>query len=123
MNILLVAQAYVSSAASAGSLRRERLKKRTPERPMNVLMVTPHLPPHQAANALLPHLLVKACARGHGVRYLHVRAAHAREGVVCAPPARARAAIPQLLEATEDLVARAGAAARQRRGARTPAPG
>ena len=27
---------------------------------MNILMVTPHLPPHQAANALLPHLL------GHG---------------------------------------------------------
>lgn len=34
-------------------------------------MVTPHLPPHQAANALLPHLLGGAlAARGHGVRYL-----------------------------------------------------
>jgi glycosyltransferase involved in cell wall biosynthesis len=38
---------------------------------MNVLMVTPHLPPHQAANALLPHLLGRAlAAEGHGVRYL-----------------------------------------------------
>jgi glycosyltransferase involved in cell wall biosynthesis len=34
-------------------------------------MVSPHLPPHQAANALLPHLLGGALAeRGHGVRYL-----------------------------------------------------
>lgn len=38
---------------------------------MNVLMVTPHLPPHQAANALLPHLLGRALEeRGHGVRFL-----------------------------------------------------
>jgi hypothetical protein len=35
---------------------------------MNVLMVTPHLPPHQAANALLPHLLGQALGRrGHAV--------------------------------------------------------
>ncbi len=34
-------------------------------------MVTPHLPPHQAANALLPHLLGEALeARGHRARYL-----------------------------------------------------
>lgn len=34
-------------------------------------MVTPHLPPHQAANALLPHLLGEALsARGHEVRFL-----------------------------------------------------
>lgn len=34
-------------------------------------MVTPHLPPHQAANALLPHLLGEALqGRGHGVRFL-----------------------------------------------------
>jgi glycosyltransferase involved in cell wall biosynthesis len=34
-------------------------------------MVTPHLPPHQAANALLPRLLGEALgARGHAVRYL-----------------------------------------------------
>ena len=38
---------------------------------MNVLMVTPHLPPHQAANALRPHLLGRALSgEGHGVRYL-----------------------------------------------------
>ena len=38
---------------------------------MNVLMVTPHLPPHQAANALLPHLLGQALdRRGHGVEFL-----------------------------------------------------
>jgi glycosyltransferase involved in cell wall biosynthesis len=38
---------------------------------VKVLMVTPHLPPHQAANALLPHLLGGALeARGHAVRYL-----------------------------------------------------
>jgi glycosyltransferase involved in cell wall biosynthesis len=38
---------------------------------MNVLMVTPHLPPHQAANALLPHLLGLGLRReGHAVRFL-----------------------------------------------------
>jgi glycosyltransferase involved in cell wall biosynthesis len=38
---------------------------------VKVLMVSPHLPPHQAANALLPHLLGQALAeRGHRVRYL-----------------------------------------------------
>jgi glycosyltransferase involved in cell wall biosynthesis len=38
---------------------------------MNVLMVTPHLPPHQAANALLPAQLGQALqARGHDVRFL-----------------------------------------------------
>jgi glycosyltransferase involved in cell wall biosynthesis len=38
---------------------------------VNVLMVTPHLPPHQAANALLPHLLGQGLAqRGHSVQYL-----------------------------------------------------
>jgi glycosyltransferase involved in cell wall biosynthesis len=34
-------------------------------------MVTPHLPPHQAANALLPHLLGAALEQlGHSVRFL-----------------------------------------------------
>jgi glycosyltransferase involved in cell wall biosynthesis len=34
-------------------------------------MVTPHLPPHQAANALLPHLLGQALGRrGHAVSFL-----------------------------------------------------
>jgi glycosyltransferase involved in cell wall biosynthesis len=38
---------------------------------MRILMVTPHLPPHQAANALLPQLLGEAArSRGHEVRYL-----------------------------------------------------
>ena len=38
---------------------------------MNVLMVTPHLPPYQAANALLPHLLGEALRRrGHEVAFL-----------------------------------------------------
>jgi glycosyltransferase involved in cell wall biosynthesis len=38
---------------------------------MKVLMVTPHLPPHQSANALLPHLLGQALGeRGHQARFL-----------------------------------------------------
>lgn len=38
---------------------------------MRLLMVTPHLPPYQAANALLPHLLGEALSsRGHQVRFL-----------------------------------------------------
>ena len=38
---------------------------------MNVLMVTPHLPPHQAANAILPHLLAQGLRRrGHTARFL-----------------------------------------------------
>jgi glycosyltransferase involved in cell wall biosynthesis len=38
---------------------------------VKVLMVTPHLPPQQAANALLPHLLGRALAgRGIETRYL-----------------------------------------------------
>ncbi len=38
---------------------------------MKTLMVTPHLPPHQAANALLPHLLGRGLReRGHHVRFL-----------------------------------------------------
>jgi glycosyltransferase involved in cell wall biosynthesis len=38
---------------------------------MRILMVTPHLPPHQAANALLPHQLgVGLRARGHEVEFL-----------------------------------------------------
>ena len=38
---------------------------------MRVLMVTPHLPPHQAANALLPHLLGEQLREdGHDVSFL-----------------------------------------------------
>ncbi len=38
---------------------------------MRILMVTPHLPPHQAANALLPHLLGgELRSAGHAVNFL-----------------------------------------------------
>ena len=47
----------------------------TGPRGMNVLMVTPHLPPYQAANALLPHLLGRGAARSAATRsrYPHLR--------------------------------------------------
>jgi glycosyltransferase involved in cell wall biosynthesis len=49
---------------------------------MNVLMVTPHLPPHQAANALLPHLLSQALGRrGHAVEFLTFGRGGDRDGV------------------------------------------
>jgi glycosyltransferase involved in cell wall biosynthesis len=49
---------------------------------MNVLMVTPHLPPHQAANALLPHLLSQALGRrGHAVEFLTFGQGGDRDGV------------------------------------------
>jgi glycosyltransferase involved in cell wall biosynthesis len=71
---------------------------------MNILMVTPHLPPHQAANALLPHLLGEGLrARGHGVRYLTFGPRAQEDGVVCVRRRKALRAtrLPQLLEATE----------------------
>ena len=71
---------------------------------MNILMVTPHLPPHQAANALLPHLLGEGLrARGHGVRYLTFGPRTREDGVVCVQRRRALRAtrLPQLLEAAE----------------------
>jgi len=73
---------------------------------MNVLMVTPHLPPHQAANALLPHLLGRGLQeRGHTVRYLTFAAPGARaEGVayVKRRSRRLRATrVPQAVEAVE----------------------
>jgi glycosyltransferase involved in cell wall biosynthesis len=72
---------------------------------MNVLMVTPHLPPHQAANALLPHLLGEALARrGHQVRYLTFGGDGA-SGQVSYVRRRSRrlrvTRIPQALEAAE----------------------
>jgi glycosyltransferase involved in cell wall biosynthesis len=72
---------------------------------VNVLMVTPHLPPHQAANALLPRLLGDAlAARGHRVRYLTFGAAADTPELVHVPR-RARALratrLPQLLEALD----------------------
>lgn len=72
---------------------------------MNVLMVTPHLPPHQAANALLPHLLGQALgARGHTARFLTFGADGGRPATAyvrrrAAPLRRTR--LPQALEAAE----------------------
>jgi glycosyltransferase involved in cell wall biosynthesis len=70
---------------------------------MNVLMVTPHLPPHQAANALLPHLLGQALGRrGHAVEFLTFGSGRDGEGVrfVRRGPRRLRATrVPQALEA------------------------
>jgi glycosyltransferase involved in cell wall biosynthesis len=70
---------------------------------MNVLMVTPHLPPHQAANALLPHLLGQALARrGHAVEFLTFGGGRDAGGVrfVRRGSSRGRATrLPQALEA------------------------
>jgi glycosyltransferase involved in cell wall biosynthesis len=72
---------------------------------MNVLMVTPHLPPHQAANALLPHLLGRGLSeRGHAVRYLTFGPPRGAEGVAyVARRGRAlrRTRLPQAVEAVE----------------------
>jgi len=72
---------------------------------MRILMVTPHLPPHQAANALLPHLLGEAAqAHGHQVRYLaHGNGASRPDAVfVSRRLSRLRfTRLPQLIEAIE----------------------
>jgi glycosyltransferase involved in cell wall biosynthesis len=72
---------------------------------VNVLMVTPHLPPHQAANALLPHLLGQALgARGHTARFLTFGADgdRPRTAYVRRRAARLRRTrLPQALEAAE----------------------
>ena len=72
---------------------------------MNVLMVTPHLPPHQAANALLPHLLGQGLVqRGHQVQYLTFGPGAAAAGVsyVKRRSRRLRATrVPQAMEAME----------------------
>ncbi|HEX6739640.1 MAG TPA: glycosyltransferase, partial [Vicinamibacteria bacterium] len=73
---------------------------------MNILMVTPHLPPHQAANALLPHLLGQAlAAHGHRVRFLTFAAeGAAREDATYVRRRRGRlrrTRVPQALEAAE----------------------
>jgi glycosyltransferase involved in cell wall biosynthesis len=70
---------------------------------MNVVMVTPHLPPHQAANALLPHLLGEALReRGHQVAFLTFGDGEDAAGVryVRRGSRRLRATrVPQALEA------------------------
>jgi glycosyltransferase involved in cell wall biosynthesis len=73
---------------------------------MNILMVTPHLPPHQAANALLPHLLGRELAgQGHRVRFLTFAADGAgREDATYVRRRRGRlrrTRVPQALEAAE----------------------
>lgn len=67
-------------------------------------MVTPHLPPHQAANALLPHLLGQALGeRGHAVRFLTFGEGQAKDGVSYVARRRGPRAtrLPQALEAYE----------------------
>jgi glycosyltransferase involved in cell wall biosynthesis len=72
---------------------------------MNVLMVTPHLPPYQAANALLPYLLGQGLpGRGHAARYLTFGAGPDQADVAYVRR-RSRALrttrLPQALEAAE----------------------
>ena len=74
---------------------------------MRILMVTPHLPPHQAANALLPHLLGAALrAGGHEVRYVTLGDQEQRSDVAYvrrrAQSLRATR-LPQLIEALETM--------------------
>jgi glycosyltransferase involved in cell wall biosynthesis len=72
---------------------------------VNVLMVTPHLPPHQAANALLPHLLGLALAeRGHTARFLTFGRHGGRPDTAYVRRRAARlrrTRLPQALEAAE----------------------
>jgi glycosyltransferase involved in cell wall biosynthesis len=68
-------------------------------------MVTPHLPPHQAANALLPHLLGEGLrGAGHEVAFLtFASGAGVRHDVATVRRRRAFRAtrLPQVLEAAE----------------------
>jgi glycosyltransferase involved in cell wall biosynthesis len=72
---------------------------------MRILMVTPHLPPYQAANALLPHLLGEGLrVRGHEVDFLTFGRAADRPGVTFVRRRGARlrrTRLPQALEAAE----------------------
>jgi glycosyltransferase involved in cell wall biosynthesis len=71
---------------------------------MRLLMVTPHLPPYQAANAILPDLLGRGLrARGHAVDFLAFEDGQEREGVATVTRRRAfrRTRLPQALEAAE----------------------
>jgi glycosyltransferase involved in cell wall biosynthesis len=68
-------------------------------------MVTPHLPPHQAANALLPHLLGTALTgRGLEVRFLTAGSESDRADAAFVRRRSARlrkTRVPQIIEATE----------------------
>jgi glycosyltransferase involved in cell wall biosynthesis len=72
---------------------------------MKVLMVTPHVPPHQAANALLPQLLGGGLrARGHEVHYLTLGRGPDRADVAFVRRRSRRLRVtrlPQALEAAE----------------------
>jgi glycosyltransferase involved in cell wall biosynthesis len=72
---------------------------------VNVLMVTPHLPPHQAANALLPHLLAQGLRRrGHTARFLTFGRGPARDEAAFVRrrgPRLRFTRVPQALEAAE----------------------
>lgn len=69
---------------------------------MNILMVTPHLPPHQAANALLPHLLGTALARrGHTIEFLTFGSGRDGEGVRFVRRSGARLRVTRLPQALE----------------------
>lgn len=68
-------------------------------------MVTPHLPPYQAANALLPHVLgVELEKRGHDVSFLTFKTSdpeRPKTASVTRRPSFRVTRIPQLMEATE----------------------
>ena len=67
-------------------------------------MVTPHLPPYQAANAILPDLLGRGLReRGHAVDFLAFEDGQEREGVATVRRRRGsrRTRVPQALEAAE----------------------
>jgi glycosyltransferase involved in cell wall biosynthesis len=73
--------------------------------PLKILMVTPHLPPYQAANALLPHVLgVELEKRGHGVSFLTFKTGEGERASAAYVKRRTAfrpTRIPQLLEALE----------------------
>jgi len=73
---------------------------------MKLVMVTPHLPPHQAANALLPHLLGKSLGVcGHEVGFLTMGPGPDRPDAVYIKrrPLLRLTRVPQALEAAETI--------------------
>ena len=72
---------------------------------MNVLMVTPHLPPYQAANALLPHVLgLELEKRKHSVSFLSFKTSDPERPHTAYVKRRTRfrvTKIPQLIEMLE----------------------
>jgi glycosyltransferase involved in cell wall biosynthesis len=72
---------------------------------LKILMVTPHLPPYQAANALLPHVLgIELEKRGHEVSFLTFKTGEemrAKTATVRRRSSLRITRIPQLLEAME----------------------